>query len=423
MRMLMRVMIAPRAAPEGHEHEPPGIERRHRRPEHQQHEGEVGARGKGALDHRVLRDEARKADMRERDPHPRDRERPRQHRREGERDLVPEPAIVAHVLLMVHRMDDRARAEKEHRLEEGVGKEVEHRHRIDPHPRRHEHVAKLRAGRIGDDALDVVLHKPDGRGKKGRERPDIDDQRLGLGREFIERRHPADEEHARRHHRRGMDERRDGRRPLHRVWQPGVQEKLRRLAHRPDEEKNRDQIGRVPLGPEEMHRRLGKRRRRGKDIVEAHAVGQQEEREDPERKAEIAHAVDDEGLDRGRIGRGFAPVEADQQIGGNTHPLPAEEHLHEVVGRHEHQHREGEERQIGEEARLVVLAMPPVVVMRHVAEGIEMHERRDGRDDDEHDRRQPVEPDRPFGAEAADIEPAQHLGLARHPVEAEKDDP
>jgi hypothetical protein len=69
---------------------------------------------------------------------------------------------------VVHRVDDRAGAEEQHRLEEGVGEEVEHRRRVDADARGHEHVAELRAGRIGDHALDVVLHEADGRREEGR---------------------------------------------------------------------------------------------------------------------------------------------------------------------------------------------------------------------------------------------------------------
>ena len=43
--------------------------------------------------------------------------------------------------------------------------------------------------------------------------------------------------------------------------------------------------------------------------------------------------------------------EADQQIGHQADAFPAEEQLHEVVGRHQHQHEEGEQAQIGHEAR------------------------------------------------------------------------
>src|SRR3546814_9891167 len=41
--------------------------------------------------------------------------------------------------------------------------------------------------------------------------------------------------------------------------------------------------------------------------------------------------------------------ETDEQIGCQADAFPTEEHLDEIVRGHEHQHREGEEREIGEE--------------------------------------------------------------------------
>ena len=46
------------------------------------------------------------------------------------------------------------------------------RDRIGADAERHEHVAELRAGRIGDDALDVVLHQADGRREERGDRAD-----------------------------------------------------------------------------------------------------------------------------------------------------------------------------------------------------------------------------------------------------------
>ena len=43
-------------------------------------------------------------------------------------------------------------------------------------------------------------------------------------------------------------------------------------------------------------------------------------REDAEREAEIADAVDDEGLDRGRVGLRLLVPEADQQIAREATP-------------------------------------------------------------------------------------------------------
>ena len=42
--------------------------------------------------------------------------------------------------------------------------------------------------------------------------------------------------------------------------------------------------------------------------------------------------------------------ESDQQVGDQTHGLPAEEELHEVVAHHQHQHGEGEQRDVAEKA-------------------------------------------------------------------------
>ncbi len=72
----------------------------------------------------------------------------------------------------MHGHDHGAGAEEQQRLEEGVGEQVEHADRIGAHAHGDEHVAELRAGRIGDDALDVVLHEPDGRREQRRGRPD-----------------------------------------------------------------------------------------------------------------------------------------------------------------------------------------------------------------------------------------------------------
>ncbi len=150
-------------------------------------------------------------------------------------------AHVAHVLLAIDGMDDRAGAEEEQRLEEGVREEVEDRRAIGADAERHEHVAELRAGRIGDDALDVVLHETDGCREEGGDRADRRSTTVRASvRQLEERRHAGDEEDAGGDHGRGMDERRNRGRAFHGVRQPGVQQELRRLAHRAHEEQQAD---------------------------------------------------------------------------------------------------------------------------------------------------------------------------------------
>ena len=198
---------------------------------------------------------------------------------------------------------------------------------------------------------------------------------------------------------------------------------MRRFAHGPDEQQNANQIGRVPVSPEEMQVGFRQRRRSGKDIVKLDAVGQIEQRKDAKGKAKVADAVDHKGLDRGGIGGGLTVVEPDQKVGGNAHAFPAKEHLYKVVRRHQREHGKGEERQIGEETRPVRLIRTPVVVMGHVAERIEVHERGNRVDDDQHDRGQTVHPDAPFGGQGPAFDKTQDgdvLGIA---VKGQENDP
>ena len=195
MGMIMSVFVAPWCAEEGHEHQTPGIEAGEHRRDDQHPEGVLAkpaTKGKGAFHHCVLGEEPGEAEIGGRDTDPGDRQRPNHHCPERVGDLLPKAAIVPHVLLMMHRMDDGPRAQEEHRLEEGMGEEVEHGNRVDADARGHEHVTKLRTGRIGDDPFDIVLHQPHSGGEERRGRADQDDEIGRKRRVFHDRRHPAD---------------------------------------------------------------------------------------------------------------------------------------------------------------------------------------------------------------------------------------
>ena len=113
------------------------------------------------------------------------------------------------------------------------------------------------------------------------------------------------------------------------------------IAPRTGEGRSRQRVG-VPA--EEIDGLAGEARRAREDRLEIGGTDQHEDRENAEREAEIPDPVDHEGLDRHGVGRRLLVPESDQEITRQTDAFPAEEQLHEVVRRHQHQHREGEQR-------------------------------------------------------------------------------
>ena len=327
------------------------------------------------------------------------RQRTDPHHRIGERDLLPYAAHVAKVLFVGQRVDDRPRPKEQQRLEEGMRRQVKHRRRIGRHTGSEEHVAELRAGRIRDYPLYVELREADRRREDRGHRPDNGNDVKRQRRIFQHRRQAADHEDARRHHRRGMDQRRHRCRPLHCVGKPCMKAKLGRFAHRPDEQQDAGNFQRRHRRAKEVDSGAGGACRIGENGVELNRAENLVDSQDAKGKAEITDTVDDKGLHRGGVGAVLLIPETDQKIGGYANPFPAEEQLHEVVGRHQHQHGKGEQAEIGHEAR----ARP---IMRHVADGIKMHHRRDAGDDNQHHRCQRVEAKPPHRLEVTRDDPA-----------------
>ena len=155
--------------------------------------------------------------------------------------MLLEAAHPAHVLLAAQGVDDAAGGQEEQALEEGVGHQVEQARGVGPDAAADEHVADLGDGRIGQDALDVVLDEGHGRGEDSGDGPDPGyDRRRGRG----GREQPAqaaDHVDAGRDHGRGVDEGGDRGRALHGVGQPDVERDLGRFPGRADEEKEGDE--------------------------------------------------------------------------------------------------------------------------------------------------------------------------------------
>ena len=117
-----------------------------------------------------------------------------------------------------------------------------------------------------------------------------------------------------------------------------------------------------------------------------------------EQKAEIPDAVEDECLLACVHGRFAQVVKADQQVGGESNALPADEHEQKVLRQHQGQHEKHEQVEVGEVA-------PVSLFVRHVADGVDMDQKADAGDDQQHDQRQGVEQEVKIGAKGRGRDP------------------
>ena len=144
MGMLMGMFVATRRAKEGQEHQAPAVKTGEHRRDNQHPEGIAShCSGVGTLNHRILRQEPGKPVMRERNTHTRNRQRPNHHGPERIGQLFAQTTIIAHILLVMHAVNDRTGTQKQHRFKKGMGQKVEHCHGIDTQARSHEHIAQL----------------------------------------------------------------------------------------------------------------------------------------------------------------------------------------------------------------------------------------------------------------------------------------
>jgi hypothetical protein len=189
-----------------------------------------------------------------------------------------------------------------------------------------------------------------------------------------------------------VDQRRHRRRAFHRVRQPDIQRDLRALAGRADEQQQADRRQHAEVSDLDRHRSRGILH--GAEVERAEGV---EDQEHAEHEAPVADPVGDERLLAG-VGRALllVPV-ADQQVRAEAHPFPAHEHDQEVVAQHERQHEETEQVQVAEEARHAAARL-----VGHVGGRVDVNQRTDAGDDEQHHPGERIEPEAPRRLEAAD---------------------
>ncbi len=301
----------------------------------------------------------------------------------------------------MHRVDHRARGEEQAGLEEGVGQDVEEAGGERADADAQEHVAELADRGVGQHLLDVVLNEGDARREQRRRRADEGHREHDRGAQHEDARHAADQVDASGDHGGGVDQRADRGGARHGVGQPDVQGELRALAGAAQEQRQAHQRGcgdvPGPVQPLEERRQAALDQIRERDLVadrphlhagqevraptldagpveRADVVEQQRHGHD---QAEVADAVGDEGLLAGRGVLLVAEPEADQQVAAQAHALPADEEHRQAVAQDEHQHREDEQVQVGEEA---VVAL----VLLHVLGRVQVDQEADAGDDQAH---------------------------------------
>ena len=361
--------------------------------------GAVPDPGDGRRQDRILRVEPAE----ERDA--RDRQGADEHRVRRGRHLLEEPAQGRH-LVGVNAVIHAAGAEEEQGLEAGVGEQVEEPRRTAADPQAQHHETELTDRRVREDLLVVGLdHRDRGRDEE-RDSPGVGDEEQGGRSEDGEE--PPHQVHPGGHHRGRVDQGRDRRRPGHRVGEPHVERELGALADaaredaqsRQRQEAIGDADGVLRVGPVVTVKldeflavgsdlEIEFSRRSPEPLIDLREVEGTEggpEDAEPHQHPHVADPVDDEGLVRRVAVRLVLVPEADQEVRANPDQLPEDEDHEDVRRSHEPEHREAEEREIREESRI-----PRVVV--HVAHGIDVDERRDERDHQEHDGRQVVDVD------------------------------
>ena len=315
----------------------------HRREEANHIEGRAHrAAHEQAFENQVLGPEAGKA--READ----NREEREDHHAGGNGGLLDEPAHLAHILFARERVDHGARTEEEGRLEEGVGEHVEDRSVKGTHARRHEHIAQLADRGVSEDLLDIVLEEARHRGPERRQHTDDSDDVKD---------HREDGEHAsqtgkqvdtRSHHGRGMDKGRNRSRTRHGIGEPSEERNLSGLTRTADKEEetrqrehrkhNLDMTGR--------HDHLDERREG--IVIEDAGAAHRHEAEHTEQEADIAHAVHDERLVRRLAVIDILVPETDEEVRAEAYAFPTEEREEQVIGKHEHDHAEQEQVDVGQ---------------------------------------------------------------------------
>ena len=267
--------------PPGHEHHPRHVERGEAGADQRADAEDPAARavlGEVPLDDGVLGEEA--GERRDAD----DGQVGQAERHVRGRQEAGQRPVTAHVLLVVHAVHHRARPEEQARLVEPVREQERDREHVPlgPQSRAERHVADLAHGGTGQRLLDVVLGRGDDAAEQQRDRADHGDPDARVFGQREDRVGPDQQVDPGGDHGGRVDQRRHGRRALHRVQQPGLQRHLRGLTARAEQQQEPQGRGHPAPAGRNLMEHPG----------EGHGAELGEHQEDGHGEAEVADPVD-----------------------------------------------------------------------------------------------------------------------------------
>ena len=127
-------------------------------------------------------------------------------------------------------------------------------------------------------------------------------------------------------------------------------------------------------------------------LQEVHRPGVLEQEERAQHQSHVADYVDHECLQPGPGGGGPPVPERDQQVGSGADERPSHDQQNEVARQHQQQHREDEVVEVAEVA-------PEAPVLPHVGDRVQVDQRRDAGDDEDHEHRQRIDQDLDLGVD------------------------
>ncbi len=293
------------------------------------------------------------------------------------RHVFPHAVDPAHVPRTGLVIDD-AGGHEQRGLECGVVDDMEHRRhgsnaRIKAEEQRNE--AQVTDGRVGQQPLEVVLeqchHGADQQGRQPRQADHVEPPlRLRQGRVQA-----GQQEYAGLDHRRRVQERRHWRRRGHRLWQPEVEGKLRRLGeHAEQDEHQRQWIQRVRADLIACRDHLAQFEA-ADDMAKQQNAGQERQ---------PSSAGDGQCHPSTAPGVGAMVPVANQQERRKAGQLPEHQHQQQVLGKHHAQHRAHEQQKEAEEASHRVF-------LRQVIARVENHQQADAKNQQGEQKAQAIE--------------------------------